>query len=245
MPNAPFGDQCSEFPMKYIFASIALCFFAMAPSRVFAGVVHVDISFQLSLTGGSDTLGLDGANVNFKASFANGTTYSGVDPFPSAVTSAHSVKISGATNVMSNNTFMDPDTPLTYDPNGFDALFLDAGLFFPRTPVIDAGLSFVFGIDLAGPGAVPSVGDFVDASDFASTPSGFSDLSAVTFDGQFPAVATYMIAAPGGNSSFTLTATGSTDPNSGGGGVVPEPTSFAIFAMGTLLMGCGIRRRQS
>lgn len=231
--------------MRNLLACLALCTVALAPSTVRAGVVNLDITFELVLATGADTLGLSGATVNFQTSFADGTTYAD-DGFlnPFATTSSHSLAISSAMNPLSNGTFSDPDGPLNYNPSGFGAFFLDSTLFFPRTQVIDAGLSFVFGIDLAGPGVVPSIGDYVNASDFASTPSGFSDLSVVVNDG-VPAHATYAIATSG-TTPFTVTATGSTDPNSGGGGpgVVPEPSSLSVFAMGTLLMGCGFRRRR-
>lgn len=189
------------------------------------------VSFQLTSVSGVDTLGLNNANVTFDARFFNGTVYTEVFGIPAAETTSHSLTITGASNPASNGTFSDPDGFLYAPSAGFEGLFIDnaANYLFYRTPTIDSGLSFKFGLALTSPPIPPSVGSYVNPTDFATTahPSPTSSLEAVTGDFVAPS-AVYNILGP-----ITTSYVGSTNP-------VPEPGGLLVA---TALVVFGLTRR--
>lgn len=215
--------------MRNVFVFIVLGVIVALPGQV-RGDLTGSVSFTLSLSSGSDTLGLNGSTVVLNTLFVNGTTYADVFGLPGAPASTHSIMISGASNPASNGTFADPDG-LLYTPSAGEGLFVDnvANYFFLRTPTIDSGLSFKFGLSLNPPAAVPNFGDYMNASDFATSPTAFGVFEAVIND-TAAASATYVI---GGG--FTASFVGSTNP-------IPEPGS--VLVAGSLVVLGSLFRRQ-
>ena len=210
----------------FLIASVVMAGLVLSP-QMKADVLTLDIQFDLSLVSGGDGLGLDGATANLLAQFAEGTTYSGTDPFPLAVADSHSIVISGATVASSNGTTSDPNG-LTFQPSTSSGDFFDT---LDNLLLVDVGTGELeFGLLLDAPAVLPSVGDFMSASDFAGPDLAFSLFFAS--DGS-----EYEIA--GG--TYVPTITGSTVPDAA---AVPEPSTFAFLGLGATGMCFAAFRRK-
>lgn len=120
--------------LKSNFYKLRLCTFALfgilvVPLQANAAMLAVEVGFTLSLESGLNALGLDGADVLFRADFADGTTFASICcGQPQANAASHSFVISGATIGGSNGIFSDPDGVALFPNNAnSDGFFSELG----------------------------------------------------------------------------------------------------------------------
>jgi hypothetical protein len=140
-----------------LIATLVVFLCAAAPQSARADSILVEVEFGLFLHSGADILGLDGADVQFIASFDTATQYTNdccANPQANAV--SHKVIITGASMASSNGTFTALLDAAFFPTTGFlgvDGNLLDLG------PL--GSIALYFG------GAIPqAAGDVIEVADF-------------------------------------------------------------------------------
>jgi len=127
------------------------------------------LTVSYKLTGGApDTAGLNGATITFTATFANGTSYFDDGATPAAISSSHSLTISGASVGATNGVYTDPEGFMYLYFTGFGGTFVDEPGGFGHTVTLPSGdMEFTLGLEVAP--VEPVIGAPVSASNFAMT----------------------------------------------------------------------------
>ena len=154
-----------------------LMFVCLGASWARADFIDYQISGDIVLDVGSDTLGLDGASFTLTASFDSDAVYQDFFGFPAVASISDSLVITGASNASTNGTYSE-DFGLVFYPTFNGTLFGGAsgGEFAGWTingELVNSGF-------FAEPTAVVQVGDTISPDDFSlieSTTTGTPDFS--------------------------------------------------------------------